>query len=65
MPRRDVIADEQGEPLRYIFIERPRCPVCSKANLRTLRCKTDRLEDTVSRRTLCLECGHRFFVILE
>ncbi len=50
--------------LRYVYIERPRCPVCGSADLRTLRSK-DQGDGSVSRRTACQACGRRFFVIVE
>ena len=52
------------DSLRYVYIERPRCPVCGSTNLQTIRSK-DQRDGSVSRRTACKECGHRFFVIVD
>ncbi len=56
---------DAAESLRYVFVERPRCPVCESADLHTLRSRTDQAEGVTTRRTECRGCGHRFFVILE
>ncbi len=62
-----IFADLQGvaESLRYVFIARPRCPVCESANLHTIRSRTDRVEGVTTRRTICRGCGHKFFVVIE
>lgn len=53
-----------NDHLRYVFVERTRCPACGATDLQTLRSKTDQ-DGSVSRRTACRTCGHKFFVILE
>jgi hypothetical protein len=60
----DANADDS---LRYVFIQRiiVQCPGCHSTDLKTLRSKTDKSDGSVSRRTLCKACGHRFFVIVE
>ena len=60
--RQDATADDS---LRYVYIERPRCPACGSADLRTLRSTTDDSDGSTARRTCCLNCDHRFFVIVE
>jgi C4-type Zn-finger protein len=59
------IADEGAQPLRYVFITKPRCPVCGSPCLKTVRSTTERTEAVVSRWTHCLSCSHRFFVVVE
>lgn len=54
----------QPDGTRYIFVVRPRCPVCESPDLKTLR-SAKSLDGSVSRRTVCVGCGHRFFVIVE
>jgi len=51
-------------PLRYVFIDRPRCPACDSTDLQTIRSQ-DQHDGTTARRTTCKACGHRFFVIVE
>jgi DNA-directed RNA polymerase subunit RPC12/RpoP len=53
------------DSLRYVFIERPRCPACGSTELQTVRSKSDKTDGSTSRRTACKECGHKFFVIVE
>jgi DNA-directed RNA polymerase subunit RPC12/RpoP len=53
------------DSLRYVFIERPRCPACGSAELQTIRSKSDKSDGSKARRTACRDCGHRFFVIVE
>ncbi len=48
-----------------VFIERPRCPVCESASLKTLRSIADQGDGTSARRTACRKCGHRFTVVVE
>jgi C4-type Zn-finger protein len=59
--RHDAIPDDST---RYVFVTKTRCPVCDSADLQTIRSKTQD-DGTISRRTACRTCGHRFFVILE
>lgn len=53
------------EPLeRYIYAERPRCPVCG--SIRLLAYRTTRHADgAVSRYTKCADCGEKIIVVLE
>ena len=55
---------DTSELTRYIFHSRPRCPACESPNLKTLR-STSQSDGSTTRRTLCRQCGHRFFIILE
>lgn len=57
----DATADDS---LRYVHIERPRCPACGSADLQTIRSK-DQGDGSKARRTACKKCGHKFFVIVE
>ena len=52
-----------AERLRYVFVARVRCPRCGSAKLKTLRSRRE--DGAVTRRTVCLTCGHRFFVVLS
>jgi len=60
----ETLADA-GEPDRYVFCTRPRCPLeeCGSSDLRTIRSRTE--DETVTRRTECLTCGHKFFVVWD
>lgn len=53
-----------AESLRYVFIERTRCPVCGSADLQTVRSKNQG-DGTVERRTQCRGCFHKFIVVVE
>ena len=53
-----------GESLRYVYIERARCPACGSADLQTIRSK-DQGDGTVARRTQCRQCFHKFVVVVE
>jgi len=55
---------DAGENMRFVFIERPRCPKCGSADLQTVRSKNQG-DGTVERRTQCRICFHRFFVVVE
>jgi hypothetical protein len=55
---------DAAETLRYVYIERPRCPRCGADDLKTIRSK-DQGDGTVQRTTQCRDCSHRFFVIIE
>ncbi len=61
---------EQDPPtddsLRYVFVQRVavQCPACNSTDLKTLRSK-DQGDGTRARRTKCMCCDHRFFVIVE
>lgn len=47
-----------------VFIERPKCPTCGSAELKTRR--TTRNEDaSVSRDTVCQECDQHFIVVVD
>ena len=69
------LASEKGETMtsidqlttdtmRYIFLERPRCPVCDSCDLQTLRSQRQS-DGSTKRRTQCKTCRHKFFIILE
>lgn len=57
--------DDAAERTRYVFVVRARCPQCGSADLQTVRSHTDQAEGSVTRRTQCRACDHRFFVVLE
>ena len=61
MQHQDTLA---GDSLRYVFVERPRCPACGSGDLQTIRSQNQH-DGTTSRRTWCKVCNHRFFVIVE
>jgi len=54
----------EGDPLRYVYHPRPRCPVCRGANLRTRR-STRHPDGAIERHTECRDCGQRFILVLE
>ena len=53
-----------GEPDRYVFIERAKCPACGSSNLQTIRSRNQG-DGSTERRTQCRQCFHRFFVVVE
>lgn len=55
---------DAAETLRYVFVEKPRCPRCGSDQLKTTR-SDDQGDGTTSKTTNCRECGHHFFVIVE
>jgi predicted Zn finger-like uncharacterized protein len=55
---------EASDPLRYVFIERTRCPACRSAKLRTQHTQTA-ADGSVTRSIKCQRCGHNFYGILE
>jgi C4-type Zn-finger protein len=55
---------EADQNLRYVFITRPRCPVCGATDLKTLRSQTD-VDGSTCRRTECKTCGWKFFIVVE
>ena len=57
--------DEPSEPLRYVFIERPRCPSCGSGSLKTRKTLPSQGDDSVTRDTLCKSCGWTFYVVVE
>jgi hypothetical protein len=64
MSRSDSPPFDAAELLRYVFMERPRCPVCGSADLRTIRSQ-DQGDGTIQRRTQCRVCFHKFIVVVE
>jgi Zn ribbon nucleic-acid-binding protein len=62
----DLNRDEPtgADTLRYVFVSRARCPACDSADLHTIR-SIDQGDGTRRKRTQCLKCFHKFFVILE
>ena len=55
-------APTTAEQLRYVFVERPRCPVCESSDLQTTR--TERSgDDSLTHRKTCRNCGHKFFCV--
>jgi DNA-directed RNA polymerase subunit M/transcription elongation factor TFIIS len=59
----DIDTTTTDDSLRYVYVPRPRCPVCDSAELKTLRSST--ADGCTTRRTKCLDCGHRFFLIID
>jgi hypothetical protein len=55
---------DAGKSLRYVYVERARCPRCGFADLQTIRSK-DQGDGTRQKRTVCRHCFHRFIVVLE
>jgi len=53
-----------AESVRYVFIERARCPACGSTDLQTIRSRPQG-DGTTERRTQCRGCHHKFFVIVE
>ena len=49
---------------RYVFVERPRCPVCGSIDLQTVRTERQ-VDETKIQRKKCRRCAHRFLVIWE
>jgi hypothetical protein len=55
---------DAAETLRYVYVERPRCPVCGSDDLHTTRSE-DQGDGSTAKTTNCRTCRHHFFVILE
>ncbi len=70
MRRQDATAEQQNdqddaaESMRYVFIERARCPNCYSDSLDTKH-SDDQGDGSVKRDTHCRDCGWKFFVIEE
>lgn len=60
----NITFDNPGEPSRYVFIPRPRCPECGALEIKTLRSELQE-DDSVKRKSKCCECDHAFFVIIS
>lgn len=67
---------DAGEADRYVFCERPRCPLCGNTDLKTTRSlgadDSDRPLDRTrqrrrndSQRKRCQVCGHKFILVWE
>jgi len=55
---------DPAESLRYVFVERPRCPACGSADLKTNKTTRDP-DGSACRDTKCRDCGWHFFVVVE
>lgn len=56
--------DRPDDGLRYVFVDRPRCPSCNCAELSAaIRSKRD--GDATIQRRECLDCSHRFWLVWE
>ena len=55
-------ANTPGEPLRYVFCERPRCPKCHSTKVKT-RSTRSRTEDKIVQLRRCELCRHNFTVV--
>lgn len=68
--KRALIPPEDA-PGRYVFAERPRCPDCGSGNLKTTKTSreqsdgADPRDDTLTRFSLCRQCGRRFILVLD
>jgi hypothetical protein len=48
---------------RYVFVALPQCPMCHSTRRKTYR--TTPVDGGKSQHSLCLDCGHRFIVVME
>jgi hypothetical protein len=64
MPTPSQPPPDPAEHLRYVFLERPKCPVCHSPGIRTIRSENQG-DGTMRRRTQCRDCQHVFFVIVQ
>jgi transposase-like protein len=55
---------DAAEALRYVFVEKVRCPRCGSDELKTTR-SVNQGDGSTQRTTNCRSCGHHFFVIEE
>ena len=53
-----------GESLRYVYIDRARCPACGSVNVKTTR-SVNQGDGSTMRTANCRECRHHFFIIVE
>jgi hypothetical protein len=58
------LPEDSSEPDRYVFCERPRCPICECTDLQTLRSQKNG-DGTITQRKRCRSCDHRFSVVWE
>ena len=56
--------DEPAATLRYVFISRARCPLCSSDDLHTRKTENNG-DGSITRDTKCRGCKHHFSVIVE
>ena len=56
-------ANSDREP-EFIFVERPRCPLCGSRELKTYR-STSHDDGTRERHARCVSCGQRSRLIIE
>lgn len=58
---------DAGEDLRYVFVERVKCPKpnCRSANVTSYGTMAPETDGTQRRYTICRSCGWRFITILE
>ncbi len=59
----NVATTNAGEPLKYVFIEIPRCPSCGSTRLLTLRSVA--VDEIRQKSTVCRTCDWRFVVVIE
>ena len=57
---------DTNDSLRYVYVEKivVHCPACDGTDLKTTRSK-DQGDGSHARTTRCLNCHHRFYVIVE
>ncbi len=55
---------DPAERLRYVYVERPRCPRCGTADLKITRSRTQD-DGSVCRTANCRNCDWHFFIIEE
>ena len=62
----DVTITDASEADRYVFCDRPRCPLCGGVRLRIIRSwKDSEVESRQWKECRNEECGHRFFVVWQ
>lgn len=55
----------EGDPRRYQFVKRPRCPYCHSVRVRCEGTLDTGDASTVVRYTYCTDCGHTHYVVAE
>jgi hypothetical protein len=56
---------DAAERDRYVFTEWVRCPVCNSRNVRTKKTRPEEPDESVTRETVCRDCGWDFLVVVE
>ena len=54
----------QPDPSRYVYVAAPRCPRCASKRIRAYRSSKNG-DGSVTRYVACVDCYHRFRLVIE